>query len=51
MLTVENVSAWLLAFAEKLKEHQVYLSELDTAIGDGDHGNNMARGAKSWKKN
>lgn len=46
MLTVENVSAWLLAFAEKLKEHQVYLSELDTAIGDGDHGNNMARGAK-----
>ncbi len=26
-------------------ENKQYLSELDTVIGDGDHGNNMARGA------
>lgn len=26
-----------------------YLSELDTPIGDGDHGNNMARGMAEYK--
>lgn len=45
MLTVDNTATWLLAFARKLKEQKAYLSELDTAIGDGDHGTNMARGA------
>lgn len=47
MLTVDNTAAWLLAFAGKLKEQKAYLSELDTAIGDGDHGTNMARGANA----
>lgn len=50
MLTVENTAAWLLAFAGKLKEQKEYLSELDTAIGDGDHGTNMARGAKAMEE-
>lgn len=36
--------AWLKAFNEKIQEHKDYLSELDTPIGDGDHGANMARG-------
>lgn len=49
MLTVENTVAWLLAFAGKLKEQKVYLSDLDTAIGDGDHGTNMARGANAME--
>ncbi|WP_353947988.1 dihydroxyacetone kinase subunit DhaL [Sporolactobacillus sp. Y61] len=41
----QAVKKWLELFADKLHENKVYLSELDTAIGDGDHGNNMARGA------
>ncbi len=49
MLTVENTNAWLLSFADKLIENKEYLTDLDTAIGDGDHGNNMARGAKMIK--
>lgn len=32
-------------FTAQLLENKDYLSELDTAIGDGDHGNNLARGA------
>ena len=32
------------AFNEKIQEQKDYLSELDTPIGDGDHGGNMARG-------
>jgi dihydroxyacetone kinase-like protein len=31
-------------FAAAIAEHKDYLSELDTPIGDGDHGSNMARG-------
>lgn len=37
-------------FAEKVIENKEYLSELDTPIGDGDHGNNMARGVKALKE-
>lgn len=37
-------------FAEKVIENKEYLSELDTPIGDGDHGNNMARGVKVLKE-
>lgn len=37
-------------FSEKIIENKAYLSELDTPIGDGDHGNNMARGVKALKK-
>lgn len=50
MLTVENTVTWLLAFAGKLKEQKAYLSDLDTAIGDGDHGTNMARGANAMEE-
>lgn len=44
MFTVENTTNWLLLFAKKINENKDYLSELDSAIGDGDHGSNMARG-------
>ena len=44
MLTVENTTVWLNKFADQIEQHQSYLSELDTPIGDGDHGGNMARG-------
>lgn len=42
----DTIRTWLELFAEKLQEKKTYLSELDSAIGDGDHGNNMARGAE-----
>lgn len=45
MVSVENTKKWLSLFAAQLIENKNYLSELDTVIGDGDHGNNMARGA------
>ncbi|MDK6233051.1 dihydroxyacetone kinase subunit DhaL [Aerococcus sanguinicola] len=31
-------------FSQKVTENREYLSELDTPIGDGDHGGNMKRG-------
>lgn len=46
-LTVENLTEWINSFAAKIAEQKDYLSELDTPIGDGDHGNNMARGVKA----
>lgn len=43
-LTVNVAQRWLDGFAAAIAEHKDYLSELDTPIGDGDHGSNMARG-------
>jgi dihydroxyacetone kinase-like protein len=36
--------AWLSRFTELVTENRAYLTELDSAIGDADHGANMARG-------
>lgn len=44
MFTPENLRKTLELFNEKIQIKKDYLSELDTPIGDGDHGNNMARG-------
>ncbi len=38
---------WIKNCAEILKENRQYLIELDSAIGDGDHGANMDRGFKA----
>ena len=35
---------WMQLFNEKIQNQKAYLSDLDTPIGDGDHGANMARG-------
>ncbi|HEM4067106.1 TPA: dihydroxyacetone kinase subunit L [Streptococcus suis] len=35
---------WIETFNKKIQENKDYLSELDSPIGDGDHGGNMARG-------
>ncbi|WP_273933142.1 dihydroxyacetone kinase subunit DhaL [Lacticaseibacillus paracasei] len=43
-LTVNVAQRWLDGFAAAIAEHKDYLSELDTPIGDGDHGSNMERG-------
>lgn len=44
MFTKENTIQAFTIFQKKIEEKKAYLSELDTPIGDGDHGNNMSRG-------
>jgi phosphoenolpyruvate---glycerone phosphotransferase subunit DhaL len=39
-----QVSDWIRAFAATVAENREYLTELDSAIGDADHGINMNRG-------
>ncbi|EAC4447033.1 dihydroxyacetone kinase subunit L [Listeria monocytogenes] len=41
---------WLNDFGERVQENKQLLSDLDQAIGDGDHGINMARGLGELKK-
>ena len=42
--TIDGFIAWLDAFTARVTEQKAYLTELDSAIGDADHGSNMARG-------
>ena len=44
MLTHGQCMAWLRAFAALINENMDFLTDLDSAIGDADHGTNMARG-------
>src|SRR5699024_11846994 len=43
-LTVNDILKWLELANERIQTEKTYLTELDQAIGDGDHGLNMARG-------
>ena len=43
-VSLERLVAWLSRFAQLVTENRSYLTELDSAIGDADHGSNMARG-------
>ena len=43
-ISTEQFRQWLLAFAQRISEQEGYLTELDAAIGDADHGINMQRG-------
>jgi dihydroxyacetone kinase-like protein len=45
-VTADQVRDWIRRYAEVIAEHRVELVQLDTAIGDGDHGTNMDRGMK-----
>ena len=45
MLTHGQCLAWLRAFAALINDNTDFLTDLDAAIGDADHGTNMARGA------
>ena len=38
------MTRWVLTCARLMREHQAYLTHLDSAIGDADHGANMTRG-------
>lgn len=50
-MNVQTAKAWITAFNAKIQENKDYLSELDTPIGDGDHGGNMARGMTAVMEN
>jgi dihydroxyacetone kinase-like protein len=41
---IEIASAWLQGFADRVAEEKEWLTGLDAAIGDADHGINMDRG-------
>jgi len=43
-VSLERLVAWLSRFTQLVTENRGYLTELDSAIGDADHGSNMARG-------
>ncbi|MDC0713861.1 dihydroxyacetone kinase subunit DhaL [Stigmatella sp. ncwal1] len=43
-VTREAVEQWIRAYADAIAEHEQALTQLDMAIGDGDHGANMQRG-------
>ena len=41
---VKNMQKLLLCAADKIIENESYLTQIDTIIGDGDHGTGMKRG-------
>ena len=43
-VSLDRLVAWLSRFTQLVTENRGYLTELDSAIGDADHGSNMARG-------
>jgi len=45
--TLEQFQQWLRTFADSVHENAAFLTELDSAIGDADHGANMDRGMKA----
>ncbi len=47
MLDEEYFSKVFVRFAKYISENKEYLTELDSAIGDGDHGINMDKGCKN----
>ncbi|MEU7814439.1 dihydroxyacetone kinase subunit DhaL [Pseudonocardia sp. NPDC049154] len=44
MTTQQELLAWVREFARQVTDHRDELTALDSAIGDADHGANMARG-------
>jgi dihydroxyacetone kinase-like protein len=42
--TTADLEAWVRRFAALVSENKDYLTELDAAIGDADHGSNLDRG-------
>ena len=45
-ITHDAIEDWMKRFAAQVAENRSYLTKLDGAIGDGDHGTNMDRGMK-----
>ncbi|GLY30023.1 dihydroxyacetone kinase subunit DhaL [Kineosporia sp. NBRC 101731] len=47
IVDVTTLRSWLIRFAGDVEEHAAQLTELDSAIGDADHGSNLTRGLKA----
>jgi phosphoenolpyruvate---glycerone phosphotransferase subunit DhaL len=47
VITIGQLAGWLQRFRDLVINHKTVLTELDSAIGDADHGINMARGMTS----
>jgi dihydroxyacetone kinase-like protein len=43
-ISTDGLTAWVREFARAVHEQRDHLTELDSAIGDADHGSNMDRG-------
>ncbi|EHI70224.1 dihydroxyacetone kinase subunit DhaL [Streptococcus ictaluri] len=50
-MQAQKAIQWMTLFNEKIQVNKDYLSQLDTPIGDGDHGGNMARGMAAVMEN
>jgi dihydroxyacetone kinase-like protein len=46
----ETITRWLAEAEQQIKAQSDYLTQLDAAIGDGDHGTNMRRGFEAVGK-
>lgn len=46
MVTKQQILKWLQHFTDEIEKNKNYLTDLDAAIGDADHGINMDRGFK-----
>jgi dihydroxyacetone kinase-like protein len=44
IVRAETITSWLGEAEQQIKANSEYLTQLDAAIGDGDHGTNMRRG-------
>src|SRR5690242_17120524 len=44
IVRTETITSWLDEAEQQIKANSDYLTQLDAAIGDGDHGTNMRRG-------
>ena len=49
MITKEDILSWINALQKIYNDNKEYLTELDSAIGDADHGINMDRGFTAVK--
>jgi phosphoenolpyruvate---glycerone phosphotransferase subunit DhaL len=47
VVTMAGLGAWLREFGRIVTENKEYLTQLDSAIGDADHGINLDRGMKA----
>jgi phosphoenolpyruvate---glycerone phosphotransferase subunit DhaL len=47
VITLQAILAWIDGFAATVADNKDYLTRLDSAIGDADHGINMNRGMKA----
>jgi dihydroxyacetone kinase-like protein len=47
IVTTAALDGWVRGFAQLVADNRDYLTELDAAIGDADHGSNMDRGMKA----